>query len=102
MTDGEKRLWKELRILNKHYDLHFRRQVPIDNYIVDFAALKEMLIIEVNGQHHFTDSGLANDAKRDTRLIKLGYRMLHINTGELSDNLDGCIETVLRELGITK
>ena len=37
---------------------------------------------------------------RDAHFAKLGYRVLHITTGELADNLDGCIQTLLRELGL--
>lgn len=102
MTDGEKRLWQELRQFKKLYGIHFRRQVPIGAYIVDFAALKEKIIVEVDGEHHFTNTGLANDAKRDKALTELGYRVFRINTGELSNNLNGCVETLLHELGQIK
>ena len=37
MTDAERRLWRYLR---RHFlGVHFRRQVPIGPYIVDFACL---------------------------------------------------------------
>lgn len=102
MTEGEKRLWQELRLFKNHYGIHVRRQVALENYVADFAILTQRLIIEIDGEHHFTDQGLAKDTKRDTRLGELGYRVLRINTGELSDNLDGCVETILHELGIIR
>ena len=102
MTEGEKHLWQELRLFKKHYGIHVRRQVVLENYVVDFAMLKQRLIIEVDGEHHFTDQGLAKATKRDKRLSKLGYRVLRINTGELLENLDGCVETILHELGIIR
>lgn len=101
MTDGEKRLWRELRDFRIHYGMHVRRQVPIGPYVADFAILKAKLIIEIDGEHHFTLHGLENDARRDFDFGQLGYRVLRINTGELADNFDGCVETILRELGIT-
>ncbi|WP_018688631.1 DUF559 domain-containing protein [Ahrensia kielensis] len=45
---------------------------------------------------------MANDAKRDKALTQLGYQISRINTGELSDNLNGCVETLLHELGQIK
>jgi len=102
MTEGEKRFWQELRLFKKHYGDHVRRQVAIEEYVVDFAILNKHLIIEIDGEHHFTDQGLAKDKKRDTRLSEMGYRVLRMNTGELSENLDGCVETILHELGIVR
>jgi very-short-patch-repair endonuclease len=41
LADGEKRLWQELRHFKKHYGIHVRRQVAIENYVADFAILKQ-------------------------------------------------------------
>ena len=101
MTDGERRLWSELKLFRTHYDIHIRRQAPIGPYIVDFVVQSHRLIIEFDGEHHHTRGGMARDEVRDAKLGALGYRIHRINTGELDDNLDGCIETLLRELGVT-
>ena len=37
-TNAERKLWRSLRLL-KAGGFHFRRQVPIDSFIVDFACL---------------------------------------------------------------
>ena len=50
-TVAEKRLWQELRTLRTQ-GYHFRRQHPIEGYIVDFACLTHLLIIEVDGYQH--------------------------------------------------
>ena len=101
MTDGEKRLWRELRLFKQNYGIHVRRQVPIGAYVVDFAILSHKLIVELDGEHHFTPEGEARDQIRDAKLAALGYRIHRIKTGELDETLDGCIETLLRELGVT-
>lgn len=98
MTDGEKRLWRELPLFKGNYGVHVRRQVPIGPYIVDFAIIKHMLIIELDGEHHFTPNGLQRDACRDAYLVPAGYRIVRINTGELAENLDGCIDSILHTL----
>ena len=101
MTEGERRLWSELKRFRADYGVHVRRQAPIGPYVVDFAIVAHRLVIEVDGEHHFSPAGLARDAKRDAHLADLGYRVMRINTGELAHNRDGCIETILRELGVT-
>jgi very-short-patch-repair endonuclease len=44
MTPQEVKLWVQLKCLNRQ-GFHFRRQVPIDSYIVDFAEFGQRLII---------------------------------------------------------
>lgn len=56
----------------------FRREYPIPPYTVDFCCVELKLIIEVDGEHHFTDEGRRHDASRDKLLAKLGYRVLRI------------------------
>ena len=98
MTSGEKRLWGELREFRRHYGLHARRQVPIGAYVVDFAIQSAKLVIEVDGEHHFTPEGIRKDSMRDLWLTDRGYKVLRFNTGEIANSLDGCVEQVLREL----
>ncbi len=101
MTEGESRLWSELKQFRGNYSVHVRRQAPIGPYIVDFVVQSHRLVIELDGERHVTADGMARDALRDAKLADLGYRVHRINTGELDENLDGCIETLLRELGVT-
>ena len=100
LTEGEKKLWSELKDFRRHYGLHPRKQAPIGPYVVDFVIHEKSLVIEVDGQHHFLPDGAAADAKRDAWFAVKGYRVLRFNTGELSDSFDGCVEEVLRELGL--
>ncbi|VAV88545.1 hypothetical protein MNBD_ALPHA08-1059 [hydrothermal vent metagenome] len=98
-TNGEKRLWSELRKFRKHYHLHVRKQVPIGPYIADFAIHSKKIIVEVDGQQHLSSKGLARDKKRDAWFSEQGYRVLRFNTGELIKNLHGCVEKILHEVG---
>jgi very-short-patch-repair endonuclease len=45
MTDAERKLWKAIRARLPVESTHFRRQVPIGRYIVDFCSHGLMLII---------------------------------------------------------
>jgi very-short-patch-repair endonuclease len=100
MTRGELRLWSELRKL-KVLGFHVRKQVPIGMYIADFAIMKERLIIEVDGSHHQELKQIKHDKKRDAWLRSEGFRILRFNTEELDETLSGCVEEVIRELGVS-
>jgi very-short-patch-repair endonuclease len=95
MTDGEKRLWWELKDFKRHYNIHVRKQSPIEPYIADFAIHEVKLIIEVDGEHHFTERGETRDEIRDAWFLSQGFETLRFTTGDL-DDLNACIETILR------
>ena len=100
MTDGEKRLWNELRDFRRLYGIHVRKQVPIGPYVADFAIQSAKLIIEVDGHFHTELARRTKDEERDAWLMQAGYRVLRFTTGELDAARDGCIEEILRELGL--
>jgi very-short-patch-repair endonuclease len=100
MTDGEPKLWSELKEFRRLYGLHARKQAPIGPYTVDFVIHSKTLVIEVDGEHHFLPDRMVRDARRDDWLATKGYRVLRFTTGELSDSFDGCIEEILRALGL--
>jgi very-short-patch-repair endonuclease len=47
-TDAERKLWSALR-QRQLTGFKFRRQVPIGDFVADFACLSQRLIIEVDG-----------------------------------------------------
>ena len=100
MTDGERKLWSELRQFRRWYGIHVRRQAPIGSFIADFVVHDRKLVIEVDGEHHFTETGMNRDQKRDAWLATQGYLVLRFSTSELGENFDGCIEELLRALGL--
>jgi len=97
-TFAEKRLWNELRKLRQQ-GYHFRRQHPIEGFVVDFACLSQKVIIEVDGAQHQLPENSRSDASRDARLHWLGYRMLRFGNGDVADHLDGVVLEILAALG---
>ena len=93
LTPQEAKLWVKLRALRLD-GLHFRRQVPIDIYVVDFACLPHRLIVEVDGGQHSRDANMAADRVRDARLAQLGFDVQRF-WAEIDTNLDGVVETTL-------
>jgi very-short-patch-repair endonuclease len=100
MTDGEQRLWSELREFRRLYGIHARKQAPIGPYVVDFVIQTKKLVIEIDGEHNFFPDRMRRDAQRDAWLRNEGYRIIRINTGELSDSFDGCVEEIMRAVGL--
>jgi very-short-patch-repair endonuclease len=97
-TIAEKRLWQELRKLRRQ-GYHFRRQHPLEGYIVDFACLSQRLIIEIDGAQHQSPENLRKDAERDAQLRWRGYQILRFGNGDIRDNLDGVLAEILAALG---
>jgi very-short-patch-repair endonuclease len=101
-TEGEKKLWTELRNWKKEFGLHVRRQVPIGDYVADFAIHSARLVIEVDGQFHFTAEGRERDMKREEFLAKAGYSIVRINTGELDEAFEGSVEKIMHAAGLMR
>ena len=93
-TDAEHRLWQILRA-KRLAGYKFKRQLPIDNYIVDFACLRHRLIIEADGGQH-GDS--VRDARRDAYLNAQGFRILRFWNSDIFNNEEGVLTSVLNAL----
>lgn len=100
-TIAEERLWKELRQLRRQ-GFHFRRQVAIDDFIVDFVCFSQRLVIEVDGVQHYTSASIEKDAKRDAQLEWRGYKVLRFTNTEVADALEGVLLAILVEIGLAE
>ena len=96
-TDAERALWARLR-RKSIAGANFRRQQPVDRYIVDFACLEEHLVIEIDGGQHADDNGVRRDKRRSVRLGQLGYRVLRFWDNEVLTNTDGVVERITEVL----
>ncbi|MEI9932885.1 MAG: DUF559 domain-containing protein [Rhizomicrobium sp.] len=96
-TEFEKRLWWKLRAL-KPLGYHFRRQAPFRNYTLDFVEHDAKLVIELDGEQHGDAAHRKHDTKRDAVLTSQGYLTLRFWNSEVSENLEGCVDRIFREL----
>jgi very-short-patch-repair endonuclease len=97
-TDAERRLWFALRS-RRLAGYKFRRQHPIDGFVVDFACTKYRLIVEADGGQHAENPG---DARRTAILEAQGWRVMRFWNNEILGNTDGVIDTILQVLGRTE
>ncbi len=93
-TAAEARLWRVLRnrALNGR---KFRRQWPIDRYVVDFACIEAKLVVEVDGATHGSDLSIVRDSERTAWIAQCGFEVIRITNAEIYENLDGVRETIL-------
>jgi very-short-patch-repair endonuclease len=90
-TNAERLLWKQLR-LKQLEGLKFRRQQPIDNYIVDFVYFERRIVVEVDGGQHAIQK--EDDILRDTYLTQQGFQVLRFWNNEVLRNINGVLEVI--------
>ena len=92
MTLGEIALWREIK--GKELGVSFSRQIPIDQFIVDFYCKDLQLAIEVDGSIHFEEGHQEKDALRQKRLESLGITVMRFSDLDAKNNLDWVLEEI--------
>jgi very-short-patch-repair endonuclease len=90
-TQPEALLWSRLRARQME-GVKFRRQQPIENFIVDFVSFERRIVIELDGGQHAEDNG--KDRERDMYLKDRGFGVLRFWNSEVFENLEGVLETI--------
>lgn len=97
MTEAELRLWRFLRDRNL-CGVKFRRQYVIGRYIVDFACIERLLVIELDGGQHAEQSTLHYDEVRTAYLHRCGWRVIRFWNNQVFCELDAVVEEIYRQL----
>ncbi|MES2556123.1 MAG: endonuclease domain-containing protein [Bacteroidota bacterium] len=84
VSRGEKHLWKAVLSRNQ-LGVKFKRQRPIDHFIVDFFAYEIGLIVEIDGNSHINKGDY--DAYRQKKLESLGYTIQRFSEGDVINNI---------------
>ncbi|MGC9316091.1 MAG: endonuclease domain-containing protein, partial [bacterium] len=99
MTQAERKLWHELL---RGHALRFIRQHPIDNYIVDFYCPTLKLVLEVDGDTHYTEEGKTYDAERTYILEQYGLRIIRYTNTEILQSFPAVCEDLKRKINDIK
>jgi very-short-patch-repair endonuclease len=91
MTQPEQKLWRSF--LREHQP-RFRRQRTIKTFIVDFYCPAAKLVIEVDGESHFTEEGKARDTERTAVLEGLGLYVLRFTNREVMQEFEGACQRI--------
>jgi very-short-patch-repair endonuclease len=86
MTAAEKKLWYGYL---RTFKFKVFRQRPIDHFIVDFYCPSLKLVIEIDGDSHFTDEGKEYDQERTQRLEGYGLTVLRFTNQQVLQDFEG-------------
>ena len=97
MTEAEQVLWEALR--EKQLEgLKFRRQHPVNEYVLDFYCHQARLAIELDGKYHEENGQRFYDADRTNNLEELGMRVIRFQNEAVLENLDEVLEEIREEV----
>nr|QIH43274.1 endonuclease domain-containing protein [Vibrio ziniensis] len=97
MPEPELRLWARIR--SNQLGVKFRRQHGIDGYIVDFYCPHKKVVIEIDGDSHYSSDAMVNDLARDQYLISLGLRVLRFTNQQVMTELESVVEVIVATIG---
>ena len=98
-TKAEALLWEGVK--GKKLDgIKFRRQHPLDRFIVDFFATEYRLIIEIDGPIH--DKTKEEDQARQAHLDRMGYRFNRFPNDEVIENIEKVLGRISESMKINK
>src|SRR5262245_65596999 len=84
-TPAAKLMWRLLR--NRRLaGYKFRRQHPLGLYIADFYSREAALVVELDGDSHFTPEGIEHDRIRNEYMRSLNLLTLRFLNSEVFDN----------------
>jgi very-short-patch-repair endonuclease len=92
-TDAEKRLWAKL-CRNQMLGLQFRRQHPINRFIVDFYCVKIKLVIEVDGSIHEIPENKVYDIGRSQILNDFGITLLRFSNNHIINDIENVLKII--------
>jgi len=90
-TLAEGILWQNLRA-KRFEGIKFRRQEPIEKFVVDFVSFESRVIIELDGSQHAENT--LEDLERDIELERNGFTVLRFWNNEILENLEGVLEAI--------
>ena len=97
-TEAERELWWHLRRKLPLDRTHFRRQVPMGPYVVDFCCHARPLVVELDGGGHAEPTKAAADRERDAFLRSRGYRVLRFWNAQVFQETQSVIDTIFAAL----
>jgi very-short-patch-repair endonuclease len=95
-TKAEQILWKKLR--NKNLGLRWRRQHPIDMYILDFYAPEVKLAIELDGSVHQTKESREYDETRTNYLKFKDIKVIRFWNSEVEKDLENVLNKIKEKI----
>jgi very-short-patch-repair endonuclease len=93
MTKAEAVLWKKLKD-RKLFNVKFRRQHPINIFIVDYYCHEYKLVIEVDGDIHNDEIAKQYDSSRTDVLNNFGLMVIRFTNDQILYSIDTVITKI--------
>ena len=94
MTLPEVLLWRLLK--GKPMGLKFRKQHPIENFVLDFYCVQKRIAIEVDGIAHDMGNRPERDASRDAKLRALGIEVIRVPAADVLRDVENAADAIVR------
>ena len=95
-TPAESTLWNLLR--NRNLKYKFRRQHPIDCFIIDFYCAEAKLLIEIDGASHLEKEQQEYDQARTEYLEALGHKVIRFTNDDVRYNIHAVVTAIMEEV----
>ena len=95
-TAAEATLWRAIR--NRNLTYKFRRQHPIDRFIIDFYCAQVKLCIEIDGESHLDPPQQEYDAARTAYLEELGHKVIRFTNDDVRFNIHAVVDEIARTI----
>jgi very-short-patch-repair endonuclease len=93
-TDAEAAMWRLLR--GRRLAVYkFRRQVPFQNFILDFVCFEKRIVIEIDGSQHALSG---HDVNRDAFLAAEGFQIARYWNNDVLQRPSAIPEDILAKL----
>jgi very-short-patch-repair endonuclease len=96
-SDAESKMWQLLRD-RRISDCKFRRQHPVDPYVLDFYCHEKRLAIELDGGQHNSDIARSHDQSRTRYLEKQRIRVIRFWNHEVVKDTEAVLEAIWEAL----
>ena len=94
MTEAEEKFWTQVR--DKRFKgIKFRRQHPIDSFVLDFYWAEKKVAIEIDGGIHERKDVKEHDEGRTEVLQAQGIRVIRFTNEEVMDNIVGVLRKIV-------
>ena len=80
-------------------EIKFGRQVPFQNYILDFVCFERRIVIEIDGGQHMEST---RDAARNAALAKEGFRVIRYWNNDVLQRPNSVLEDLVAKLHLDK
>jgi|WetSurMetagenome_2_1015567.scaffolds.fasta_scaffold102893_3 very-short-patch-repair endonuclease len=96
LTPAEEKLWERLRGNQTGYK--FRRQHPMDFYVVDFYCFALLYVIEVDGGIHEDPLKKLEDENKDLDLEDKGYVVQRFSNDQVLNHIEDVMNEIYKTI----